>query len=92
MLLIPLDDVLDECELAEIVERKARDEAINNITKDMPSIRFTPELIITDPELECEECGSIIPEARQRTVLTLQHTCRYCSECQGYLDKQNRNH
>jgi RNA polymerase-binding transcription factor DksA len=88
MLLVAIDDVYDEAEVAEIVERQARDAAVFDILKDMPEDRFDPNAVIdTDPTKECIECGELIPEARQRIVLTISKSCDYCAECQTYHEK-----
>lgn len=89
MMLVPIDDVYDEAELAEIVERNARDASINGIRKDMPADRFDPNKVIeTNPTLECVECGDIIPEARQRVVLTISTSCDFCAECASYNERK----
>jgi RNA polymerase-binding transcription factor DksA len=86
-MIITVDDVYDEAELAEFVENQERESAIFNIVKDMPAARFDPSSIVTDPNKTCEECGDLIPEERQRVILTISKSCDYCAECQGYLNK-----
>ena len=80
------DEVYDEAEQAEIVERRTRNAEIASSRSRI--FQGTPEEAerLIDPNKECEECGELIPVARQR----FNPIVKYCVECQEMFDELAR--
>ena len=85
-LYIPLHPTPDDSEFASNLENNERTSCIQAITKDIPPRDRDIESLI-DPELECIDCGVLIPVARQRIVLTIAHTCTHCVYCQDRVQR-----
>lgn len=81
-------DVMDECDIAAILEEAERMSLINKIRHDIPRDRDIEQLI--NGELQCEVCLSYIPVERQRVVLTINKTCDLCVDCQSIADKKDK--
>ena len=82
------EDIMDECDIAAELEHQDRTYAIHQILKNKPAERNIEALL--DVDLECDLCYDIIPLERQRIILTIHHTCKYCVECQMIIDKENK--
>jgi RNA polymerase-binding transcription factor DksA len=79
-----LADVYDEAELAEIAERRERDAGIHEVrSRVFQGTRAEAEALV-DANKECDECGVLIPVARQ---LARPNT-KYCVDCQQWHDDQ----
>jgi RNA polymerase-binding transcription factor DksA len=81
-------DVLDDAEVASLLEQQERDSSIRAILKDKPTNLNRDIEKLIDPEKECDDCGAIIPIERQRVVLTISETCDYCVACQEIIAKE----
>ncbi len=79
---------MDECDIASELEQNERDYSVQQILKNKPIERDIEKLL--DKDLHCESCDDIIPIERQRIVLTLQHSCEYCIDCQTILEKESK--
>jgi RNA polymerase-binding transcription factor DksA len=83
------NDVLDECDIASVLEENERNYSIAKILSNKPKNRTDKDIVVVDG-LECDLCGTEIPLERQRIVLTISHSCDYCVACQEIIDKQER--
>ena len=77
-------EVYDEAELAEIVERMERDSSVYAIRAEVFQGTAEEAESLIDPNKECEECGELIPVARQRA----KPNAVYCIDCQQWHDEQ----
>ena len=83
------NEVLDECDIASVLEENERNFSIAKILSNKPKNRTEKDIVVIDG-LECDFCGTEIPLERQRIVLTINHSCDYCVACQEIIDKQER--
>lgn len=77
-------EVYDEAELAEIVERMERDSEVSSIRSKVFQGSVEEAEALIDPNKECEECGELIPIARQRA----KPNAVFCIDCQQWHDEQ----
>lgn len=82
------NEVLDECDIASVLEENERSFSIARILSNKPN-RAEKDIVVIDG-LECDLCGTDIPLERQRIVLTINHSCDYCVACQEIIDKQEK--
>lgn len=87
---IPNTDVLDDAEVASLLEERERNSSIQAILRDKPNNLDRDIEKLIDPEKQCEDCGAIIPVERQRVILTIAKTCDYCVNCQELITKEQR--
>jgi RNA polymerase-binding transcription factor DksA len=86
---IPNTDVLDDAEVASLLEERERNSSIQAVLRDKPSNTRNIEDLL-DPDKECDDCGAIISIERQRVILTIAHTCNYCVNCQELISKEQK--
>lgn len=87
-MLANLTDVLDEGDVASELETREREASVQRILSSMKKV--DEKDIITDPDLTCIQCRTIIPEARQKIVISMYGECEYCVKCQEKMDKRER--
>jgi RNA polymerase-binding transcription factor DksA len=77
-------EVYDEADLAEMVERRERDNNVNQIRSQVfQGTKEEAEKLI-DPTKTCEECGDLILIERQRA----NPIAKYCVDCQQWHNDQ----
>lgn len=81
-------EVLDDADIAALMEENERDASIRRILSNKPRERNIEALL--NPNLCCESCDTPIPIERQRIVLTINKECSMCVDCQQDYDKQER--
>jgi RNA polymerase-binding transcription factor DksA len=83
-----MENHTDELDIASAIEELARAAAIKRIRSKVPTNRDIESLIIDG--LECDQCGCVIPIARQRIVLSIAECCSLCVDCQQINDKREK--
>lgn len=78
----------DEIEIAARFEEAEREYVINQILQKISRKPRDIESLIDDSHT-CDDCGALIPIARQRAVLQVYDTCDYCIDCQTIIEKKN---
>lgn len=74
-----ITEVYDEAELADMVQQKFLNGAINNILNQLPDSS-------KESAKECVECGDKIPGARRKALPGVMH----CVNCQSFLESRNK--
>ena len=87
---IPNTDVLDDAEVASLLEEKERNSSIQAVLRNKPKNPGRDIEKLLDPSKECDDCGAIIPIARQRIVLTIADTCDLCVACQDVMQREQK--